>query len=147
MAQKCPDLPINQVFNDDCTPQFLDWIEAIQVVGFSTLDITGYSPLNEWVFFHVESQTLIITDLAYYFDASSSPTIQLATKLLGGYQQLRPSFLEKIATRDQVQVKQSIQQILAWDFNRVIMAHGSILEQDAKLQFQQGYEWFLGEKL
>ena len=39
LKQKFPELPINQVFNDDCTAQFLDGIEAIQVVGFSTLDI------------------------------------------------------------------------------------------------------------
>ncbi|WP_375498341.1 hypothetical protein [uncultured Nostoc sp.] len=30
-----------------------------------------------------------------------------------------------------------------WDFERVIMAHGSIIEQDGKSQFKAGYEWFL----
>ena len=147
LKQKIPDLPIDKIFNSEGAFQGLDGIETVEVIGFNTLDMAGYSPLNEWVFFHVESKTLIITDLAYYFDESSSPVMQLAAKLFGGYQQLRPSFMEKIATRDKVQVKQSIQKILAWDFERVIMAHGSILEQNAKQQFKQGYEWFLGETL
>ncbi|NER19929.1 MAG: DUF4336 domain-containing protein [Symploca sp. SIO1C2] len=147
LKEKCPNLPIDKVFNDECTHQFLEKVEVAPVNGFKTLDVKGYSPLNEWVFFHTESNTLIITDIAYYFDAFSSPIMQLLTKLFGGYQQLRPSFLEKIATHDKEQVKQSIKRILSWDFERVIMAHGSILEQDAKQQFQLGYEWFLGETI
>lgn len=100
-------------------------------------------PLNEWAFFHAKSRTLIITDLAFHFDRQSSPSAQLISRIFGGYQQLRPSLLEKIATRDKEQVRQSLQPILAWDFERVIMAHGSIIEQDSKRQFQRGYEWFL----
>ncbi|MEH2162246.1 MAG: hypothetical protein V7K38_14670 [Nostoc sp.] len=63
-------------------------------------------------------------------------------RLRYGYNQLRPSLLEKFATQDKVKVKWSIQQLLTWDFERVIMAHGSI-QQDSKSQFKAGYEWFL----
>lgn len=143
LEQKRPDLQINQ-FLSERTSQFLDGIEATLVTGFNTLDVTGYAPLNEWVFFHSKSRTLILTDLAFYFDESSSLTAQLIAKLFGGYKQLRPSPLEKIATRDKQQVKQSIQRIITWDFKRVIVAHGNILSGDAKGQFKLGYEWFLG---
>jgi hypothetical protein len=37
--------------------------------------------------------------------------------------------------------------VLNWDFKRVIMAHGSIVEIDAKRRFKEGYEWFLGKSL
>lgn len=162
LEQKCPDLLIDQIIGEltsqsqrveqsskrsDRTSQLLDGIEFAMVTGFNTLDIKGYSPLNEWVFFHAKSRTLIVTDLAFNFDINSSLTTQLVAKLLGGYKQLRPSLLEKIATQDKDGVKKSIQQILTWDFERVIMAHGSILEQDGKRQFQLGYEWFLGMSL
>ncbi len=63
--------------------------------------------------------------------------------MLGAYKQLRPSLLEKFATQDKVKVQNSIQQILTWDFERIIMAHGSIIERDAKPLFKAGYEWFL----
>ena len=98
LKKKYPDLVIDRILSDD-TIQCLDDIEAVQVAGFNTLDITGYAPLEEWVFFHAKSRTLIITDLAFHFDGRSSLTARLVSKLLGGYQQLRPSFLEKIATQ------------------------------------------------
>lgn len=150
LQDKCPDLLIDKTLSDsrsdtlrEHTTKSFNGLEVAQVVGFNTLDIRGYAPLNEWVFFHAKSRTLIITDLAFHFDRHSSLFAQLVSKVLGGYQQLRPSLLEKIATRDKEQVRQSLQPILAWDFERVIMAHGSIIEQDGKRQFQRGYEWFL----
>lgn len=44
-------------------------------------------------------------------------------------------------------VKQSAKKILDWNFERVIMAHGSIVEHNGKSQFKAGYEAFLGQPL
>ena len=55
--------------------------------------------------------------------------------------------LEKIATKEKDKVKKSVQKILNWDFERVIMAHGTIVEKDGKKKFKAGYEWFLGVSL
>ncbi len=41
----------------------------------------------------------------------------------------------------------TIERVLNWDFQRVIMAHGTIVETNAKQKLKEGYEWFLGEKL
>ncbi|MBD3884541.1 DUF4336 domain-containing protein [Phormidium tenue FACHB-886] len=142
LQNKRPDLLIDKILSDRITQSF-DGLEAAQITGFNTLDIQGYMPLNEWVFFHAKSRTLIITDLAFHFDRRSSLSAQLISKVFGGYQQLRPSLFEKIVTKDKEQVRQSLQPIFAWDFERVIMAHGSIIEQDGKRQLQLGYEWFL----
>lgn len=146
LEHKRPDLVINQVLSEPdtgCTITLFNEIKAAHVTGFNTLDIKGCMPLNEWVFLHTKSRTLIMTDLAFHFDRSNSVITQWVAKLFGNYQQLRPSPLEKLATRDKQQVWQSIQAILAWDFERVIMAHGSIVERDGKRQFQLGYNWFL----
>jgi len=90
---------------------------------------------------------LILTDTAFHFDESFSLTTQLAARLIGSYKKLSPSNLEKFATQEKEKVKQSVQKVLAWDFERVIMAHGSIIENDAKQRFREGYEWFLGTSL
>ncbi|WP_199322569.1 MULTISPECIES: hypothetical protein [Calothrix] len=86
---------------------------------------------------------MIVTDLVFHFDDQSTPRTKFIAKMLGAYKQLRPSLLEKFATQDKVKVQNSIQQILTWDFERIIMAHGSIIERDAKPLFKAGYEWFL----
>jgi hypothetical protein len=142
LERKRPDLQIDQIISNQSIP-LIDEVKYLLVEGFNTFDMRGYSPLNECVFFHPKSRTLIVTDIVFHFDKQCSPTTKLLAKMLGGYKQLRPSLLEKFATQDKIKVKRSIQQLLSWDFQRIIMAHGSIIAQDAKPQLKSGYEWFL----
>ena len=120
-----------------------DEIEYFLFEGFRILDFKGASPLNEIVFFHKESQTLILTDTAFHFDESFALTTQLTMRVIGGYKKLEPSILEKLATPEKVKVKNSIQKVLEWDFEKVIMAHGSIIENEGKAKLKKGYEWVL----
>lgn len=143
---KRTELPIDKILSFD-ERSSLNGVDYLLFDGFKTLDTNGYSLLNECVFFHQESHTLVLTDTAYYFDESFSLTTQLAAKLIGSYKKLRPSLLERIATGELEKVKLSVQKVLSWDFNRVVMAHGSIVESDAKQKFREGYEWFLGMSL
>ncbi|MEA5595829.1 DUF4336 domain-containing protein [Rivularia sp. UHCC 0363] len=118
-----------------------DEIEYFLFEGFKIIDLKGLSPLNEIVFLHRASKTLILTDTAFHFDESFSLTTQLTMRLIGGYKKLEPSILEKLATRDREKVKNSINKVLDWDFERVIMAHGSIIENEGKRKLKEGYEW------
>ncbi|MFQ4144709.1 DUF4336 domain-containing protein [Chlorogloeopsis sp. ULAP02] len=140
---KKPELSIDQVINTN-TKSFLSGIECLLFDGFRTLSLSGFAPLNECVFFHAESRTLVLTDTAFNFDESFPLVTQFATRVLGGYQSLSPSLLERVATREKEKVRQAVQRVLAWDFERVIMAHGSIVEKNGKEKFKQGYKQFLG---
>ncbi len=120
-----------------------DEIEYFLFEGFKILDLKGLSPLNEIVFLHRESQTLILTDTAFHFDESFPLTTQLTMRVIGGYKKLEPSILEKLATREKAKVKNSIQKVLEWDFERAIVAHGSIIENQGKAKLKKGYEWVL----
>jgi hypothetical protein len=146
LESKRPDIPIDWVIKDN-SGMVLDEIEYLLFDGFKTFTLSGLSLLNECVFFHLESHTLVLTDTAFHFDESFPLITQLASRVIGGYKQLSPSLLERLATREKQKVKQSVQKVLNWDFKRVIMAHGSIIENEAKSKFKQGYEWFLGESL
>ena len=139
LQTKKPQLPIDKVIEAD----FLDELKHRLFDGFKTLGLSGPSLLNECVFFHPASQTLILTDTAFHFDESFPLTTQLVATVLGGYKTLSPSLLEKVASRDKAKISQSVQTVLTWDFRRVIMAHGSIIENDAKQRFREGYEWVL----
>ncbi|BAY92113.1 MULTISPECIES: DUF4336 domain-containing protein [unclassified Tolypothrix] len=142
LGSKRPDLQIDKIISNQSI-SVIDEVEYVLVEGFNTVDINGYSPLNECVFFHARSQTLIVTDIVFHFDEQFPLRTKLIAKMFGNYKQLRPSLLEKLATQDKIKVKRSIQQLLTWDFQRIIMAHGSIIEQNAKPQLKAGYEWFL----
>lgn len=140
---KKPDLTIDRIIQGNANSLW-DGLEYVFFDGFRTLGLSGFDALNECVFFHSASRTLILTDTAFHFDESFPVSVKLATKVIGGYKNLSPSLLEKIATSDKAKVKESVNKVLAWDFERVIMAHGSIIENNGKQKFKQGYEQFLG---
>ncbi|MGC1306887.1 MAG: DUF4336 domain-containing protein [Phormidesmis sp.] len=141
---KQPELPIDRTI-DRASNQLWDGLAFVFFEGFRTLGSAGFESLNECVFFHLPSRTLILTDIAFHFDESFPPLTQFATRITGGYKRLSPSLLEKIATTDKEKVRSSVERVLKWDFERVVMAHGSIIEQGGKEKFRQGYERFLGE--
>jgi Domain of unknown function (DUF4336) len=139
---KKPELEIDRLMSD-LQGTILDELDYLFFDGFRTFGLTGASPLNEYVFFHRQSQTLILTDTAFNFDESFPSITRFISKTFGSYNKLSPSWLEKLGTRATEKVKYSVQKVLDWDFKRVIMAHGSIVETDAKKKFKEGYEWFL----
>lgn len=145
LAKKRPDLKIDALVNQPGS--FADELDYQPIKGFASIFPQGIVLANETVFCHRPSRTLILTDTSYNFDQNSSLIIQLAARALGGYNKLQPSRLEKLGTRDKQQVAASVRQILTWDFDRVIPAHGGIVETDGKAAFQSGYEWFLGYSL
>lgn len=142
---KRPDLRIDAYLEHHSDLQ--NQVQYLPFRGFRILDFSGPQCLNEIVFFHPSSQTLILTDTAFHFDAAFSHRTQLAARIMGSYQKLQPSWLERIATQEKQTVKQSIERVLRWDFERVIMAHGSIVEHNAKARLTEGYEWFLNQPL
>ena len=142
LAAKQPDLKIDRVFTQDPI-EFDSELEFVRFEGFRVFMPPQVKIINEIVFYHPASKTLIITDSAFNFDRSFPLTTQLAAKVLGSYQELKPYLLDKIASHDKQKLKQSIDKILAWDFQRVIMAHGTIVEHEAKARLSAGYYWLL----
>jgi hypothetical protein len=146
LALKNPDLPIDRGIRVGANNEWDD-LECIFLDGFRTIGFGGFDLLNECVFSHSASRTLIVTDAAIHIDESFPLATQLATRVIGGYKSLGPSLLERIATTEKEKVRRSVEKILDWDFERVVMAHGSIIEQNGKNQFRQGYERFLGQSI
>ncbi|MEL6350969.1 MAG: DUF4336 domain-containing protein [Cyanobacteria bacterium J06627_28] len=142
LKEKKPLLPIDRLIEPDGSSLW-QTISGVYIDGFRTLGAGGWDDLNEWVFFHGESRTLILTDTAFHFDSSFPWMTQLAAKVSGIYQKLSPSVLEQIATTDKKAMARSIAAVLRWDFEQVIMAHGSIIEHGGKEQFRAAYKQFL----
>lgn len=142
LAAKQPDFKIDRVFTQDAV-EFDSELEFFWFEGFRAFVPPKVKTVNEIVFYHPSSKTLIITDSAFNFDRSFPFVTQVAARVLGSYQELKPYLLDKIASHDKQKLKQSIDKILAWDFQRVIMAHGTIVEHEAKARLSAGYNWLL----
>ncbi len=143
---KKPELPIDRTINSniDSFPRDLKYV---LFDGFKTLGLNGIDLVNELIFFHSKSRTLILTDTAFHFDDSFPLITQFAARVIGGYNNLSPSVLEKVASTEKAKIKVAVQKILDWDFERIIMAHGSIIESQGKQKFKVGYESFLGQSI
>lgn len=143
LKEKKPNLPIDKTIQPGNGEWWND-LEAVFFEGLKTLGFNGFNAFNEWVFFHSASRTLILTDVAFHYDASFPFVEQLVARVLGCYKVLSPSLLERVATKDKASIRAAVEKVLVWDFDRVIMAHGRIIESGGKTMFSVGYERFLG---
>ena len=64
-------------------------------------------------------------------------------KLLRSYGRFGPSKLDPWLIKDRPAVRQSLERILAWDFDRVVVAHGEVLESGGREALREGYRWLL----
>jgi len=66
---KKPELPIDRTIERDRGELFAG-LEFVFFKGFRVLGLNGVDELNECVFFHASSRTLILTDTAFHFNES-----------------------------------------------------------------------------
>ena len=133
LERKRPDLAL-RVLEDQPPPGWADELDQCRVEGFPLV--------NEVVFFHRSSRTLIATDLAF----GVGPDQPLSTRLflrLGGVRRFGPTYLERLLARDRTAARRSLERILAWDFSRVVIAHGPVLESGGREALRDSYAWLL----
>jgi hypothetical protein len=132
---KRPDLVFAAVLGDEPPEQ---WSDEVGQVFFR-----GRPYENEVVFYHRASRTLILCDLAFNFGSGTALSTRLVMKLLRSYGRFGPSKLDPFLIRDRRAARESLERILAWDFDRVVVAHGEILESGGREALRAGYAWLL----
>ncbi len=135
LERKRPDLIFEAVLGDE-SPE--EWRDEVQQTFFR-----GRPYENEVVFFHQPSRTLILCDLAFNFGAATATPTRLLMKLLRSYGHFGPSKLDPWLIRDRLAARQSLERILSWDFDRVIVAHGDVLESGGHEALRRGYSWLM----
>ncbi len=135
LPEKRKDLSGAQVLGDAAPA---GWADEIDQVFFA-----GHPIANEVAFFHRASRTLMLCDLAFNVGSDSPPGTRLAFRLAGAYQRFGPTRLEKVLMRDRAAARAALERILAWDFDRVIVSHGHVLESGGPTALRAGYEWLL----
>ena len=137
LPRKRPDLVYVDVLSDDAPAE---WKAEVEQVFFA-----GRPYENEVVFFHRASRTLIMCDLAFNFGPRTAAPTRLLMRLLRSYGHFGPSTLDPWLIRDRAAARQSLERILAWDFDRVIVAHGDILPSGGRDALRRGYAWLLAD--
>lgn len=97
--------------------------------------------LDEVYFLHRTSRTAIVADFIQNYPARHARSLRnlvlkLAGVLNGGVPiDVRWSFLARAAART------SLEKLLGWDFDRLIVAHGNCVDRDAKQFVQDAFRW------
>lgn len=106
--------------------------------------VAGMPTLSEVVFLHRASRTLIVCDLAFNLGREAPLATRVGFSLLGGYGKLGPSLVERVLVRDRAAARAALARVLDWDFDRVIVAHGSVMESGGRAALARGYRWLVG---
>ncbi len=133
LPEKRKDLSFHAVLSDQAPAEWAGQVEL--------LPWRGAPMLNETVFFHRPSRTLIITDMAHNVSPDVTGYTRFFFRLFGGYGRLSVSLVEKMVNRDRPAVRRTVDTILQWDFQRVIMAHGQVVEGNGSQAFREAYAW------
>ena len=99
--------------------------------------IEGAPASNEVVFYHAASRTLILTDLCFHFDPPPEGWTGIFLRIAGAYGRLAVSRLMRLVLRDRRKVRASVERILAWDFDRIVVAHGNVVARDGRRLFRE----------
>lgn len=103
--------------------------------------IEGGAWLNEVVFYHVASRTLLVTDLVMRVGAEDPFALRLWARLNGQYEQLGSVIEVRLAIRNRAAARQSLNCVMAWALERIVPAHGRIVEQDPKAHLREALRW------
>jgi hypothetical protein len=136
LEAKRPDLSATGVLSDEPEAGWADVVDQVVVRGFPFA--------NEVVFFHRPSATLVATDLAFNIGSGGAPLTRLFFRMGGTYGKLSPSLLERVLVRDRRAFRESLDRILEWPFERVVVAHGDVCESGGREQLVCGYAWLPG---
>lgn len=95
--------------------------------------------MEEAVFLHVSSKTLVLTDLAFNMGPVFSGLEKFAMSLNLVGQGLGPTrVLKWVFGKDREQLKNFFIEILRLDFDRVIVNHGDIVDRDGRRLLEAG---------
>ena len=101
------------------------WPYAAELRQFS---LDGAPKVQEVVFFHQPSATLLVTDLVFNILEPKGLLAGLIYRLFGTYRHFDSSRLYRHYIADKAAFAESLEPVLAQPFSRIVMSHGDVIE-------------------
>ncbi len=125
LAEKAPDLRIDEVLASGSP-----W------PGIDVLEISGWPRLQEFVFSHRPSGTLLVTDLLFNEPTAHNLPTRLFLRAGGAYGRFAVSRFMKSMVAAKAAFADSLRPLLELPVERIVMAHGEVLETDARTRLR-----------
>ena len=133
LDRKRADLPWGHVLGDGPHPM---WAADLEQVFF------GARFEREVVFFHRRSRTMICADALLDLSRHPSRVTRTVARLMGNSGPGK-GWPERFAVRDRVAACRQVERMLRWDIERIVLAHGAIVERDGRGVLREAYRWLL----
>ena len=130
LASKRPDLALLP-FPADAWPE-LDHVRI------------GNRVMHEIVILHRASRTVVAVDLVEHLGDETpglDRMMRFWMKLFGMWNKPRPAPEYRLFTMDRRAAREAIETILAWDFDRMVIAHGESFERGAKDALREAWSF------
>jgi hypothetical protein len=127
VERRAKGLEFDCVLGDEAPPR---WAGELSQVA-----LEGTRLMREVAFFHRSSRTLILVDLVENFTPATPGTnllLRLLFRSVGMWNRPVPAPEYRFGWGDKARVREGLERILAWDFERVILAHGDVIARDGK---------------
>ncbi len=135
IARKRPDLRVDVGLEGAERAPWAKQLVPIHVDGCA---------LDETVFVHPATKTVVSSDLAENFQTSDHWLTRWYLKLSGLHGEIGFSRLLRFLYRDPATARRSLNRLLEHDFDRVIVGHGDIIGTGAKAALRRSYEFLAG---
>lgn len=132
------DLPLTGILGDQ--------VPAGWAADLDQVLLRGNRWLNEVIFFHARSRTLLVEDVIQIHEPRRGHPLRNALLAFGGVavptggtaRDIRLGFRDKAAARE------SIDKLLRFDFDRLVLAHGPVVTDTARQTVQHAFAWLDG---
>ena len=130
-------LPFTGILGDEPPPS---WAKEFDQLAFK-----GNPLIEEVLFFHKESRTVILDDLIQIHPIVKGKSVRNALFRLAGVAyprggvpiDIRLSFTNRRLAR------RSLGKLLSWDFDKLIIGHGACVEREAKPFVEHAFRWLV----
>lgn len=125
LRAKRSDLRIDHDLEDGLPEELGGAVDAVHLAGAEGV-------VDEFVFFHRSTRTLVVTDLVFNVRKPRGFVAHVVLFLVGCHGRLGHSRLFRLVVKDRAAAAASIERILALPFETLVMAHGDIVDSDAR---------------
>ncbi|MGA8477757.1 MAG: DUF4336 domain-containing protein [Chthoniobacterales bacterium] len=130
-------LPFAEALGDAAPSLWAGDIDQLHVQGIGLF-------LDEIVFYHRHSRSLIVTDLLFNLSEKDAwITRALGSVVIGPFPGCRFPRLYRPAVTDRRRMRTSLERILDWDFDQIIVGHGAVVQNHGMEVFRTAFRWLL----
>ena len=132
LGAKRPDVKWTGLLGD--TPEAA-WRGEVEQVHFAARTLE-----DEVVFFHQGSRTLVCADAVFNLDVHPDWFTRLAAFGLGN-RGPGATWMERFLIRDRPAARAQLDRMLAWGAERIVLAHGGLVEEGGTEVLRAAYAW------